>query len=124
MWNWVLSHEELIFARTTPEQKLRIVTEFQRRGEIVAVVGDGTNDIPSLKRANVGIAMRSGTQASREVSDMILLDNNFSSIVGSFSIYGYSILHVKWYRFGHKLIANFLLRFRYMYVTCHCNRKG
>lgn len=74
-------NEELIFARTTPEQKLRIVMEFQQRGKTVAVIGDGTNDIPSLKCANIGIAMQSGTQVSKEVSDMILLNNNFSSIV-------------------------------------------
>ncbi len=81
MWSWALSHEELIFARTSPEQKLRIVMEFQRRGETVAVIGDGTNDVPSLKCADVGIAMQSGTQVSKEASDMILLDNSFSSII-------------------------------------------
>lgn len=81
MWNWVLSHQELIFARTSPEQKLRIVKEFQRRGEIVAVTGDGTNDIPALKCANLGIATQSGTEASKESSDVILLDNNFAWII-------------------------------------------
>jgi sodium/potassium-transporting ATPase subunit alpha len=81
MWNWVLSHQELVFARTSPEQKLRIVMEFQRRGETVAVIGDGTNDAPSLKCANLGVAMQSGTKVSKEAGDMILLDNSFSSII-------------------------------------------
>lgn len=81
MWDWVLSHQELVFARTTPEQKLRIVMEFQRRGEIVAVTGDGTNDAPALKCAHLGVAMQSGTEVSKEAGDMILLDNNFSSII-------------------------------------------
>ncbi|CAF4884149.1 unnamed protein product [Rotaria sp. Silwood1] len=81
MWDWVLSHQELVFARTSPEQKLRIVVEFQRRGEIVAVTGDGTNDAPALKCAHLGVAMQSGTEVSKEAGDMILLDNNFSSII-------------------------------------------
>ncbi|CAF1597587.1 unnamed protein product, partial [Adineta ricciae] len=83
MWNWVLSHKELIFARTSPEQKLRIIMEFQRRGEIVAAIGDGTNDAPSLKYADLGIAMQAGTNVSKEASDMILLDNHFSSIISA-----------------------------------------
>jgi len=81
MWDWVLSHQELIFARTSPEQKLRIVMECQRRGEIVAVTGDGTNDAPALKRADLGVAMQSGSDVSKEAGDMVLMDNNFSSII-------------------------------------------
>ena len=81
MWDWVLSHQELVFARTSPEQKLRIVAEFQRRAEIVGVTGDGTNDAPALKCAHIGVAMQSGTEVSKEAGDMILLDNNFASII-------------------------------------------
>jgi sodium/potassium-transporting ATPase subunit alpha len=81
MWNWVLLHQELVFARTSLEQKLRIVKEFQRRGEIVALTGEGTNDVPALKCANLGIVMQSGTEASKEAGDVILLNNNFQWIV-------------------------------------------
>lgn len=80
MWTWVLSHQELIFARTSPEQKVRIIEEFQRRGETVAAIGDGINDAPSLKCADVGVAMQSSANVSKEASDMILLDDRFSSI--------------------------------------------
>ncbi|UJR08037.1 hypothetical protein I4U23_012314 [Adineta vaga] len=81
MWNWVLSHQEIVFARTSPEQKLRTVMEFSKRGEIVAVTGDGTNDAPALKQADLGVAMAAGTDVAKEAGDMILLDNNFSSII-------------------------------------------
>ena len=81
MWDWVLSHQELIFVRTSPSEKCRIVKEFQRRGEVVAVTGDGTNDIAALKCANLGIAIQSGNIASKEAADVILLENNFAWIV-------------------------------------------
>ena len=70
-----------IFARVTPAQKLKITSAWQAQGELVAVVGDGVNDAPALKKADVGVALYSGVDLAKAASDLILLDNNFSVLV-------------------------------------------
>jgi sodium/potassium-transporting ATPase subunit alpha len=79
-WDIVCQYEEIVFGRTTPEQKLRIVTELKQRGNVVAVTGDGVNDAPALRASDVGIAIVSGSDVALEASDLVLLDK-FSSIV-------------------------------------------
>ncbi|KAI0563266.1 Cation transport ATPase (P-type) [Gracilaria domingensis] len=81
-WDETFRHPEIVFARTSPQQKLEIVNNLQRIGEIVTVTGDGCNDAPALRQANTGVAMGiSGSDVSREAAKIVILDDNFSSIV-------------------------------------------
>lgn len=93
-----------VFARVTPEDKLRIVEAFQRAGEIVAVTGDGINDAPALKRSDIGIAMgRRGTEVAKEAADVVLTDDNFSTIISA--IEGGRTIYANIIKFVHLMFS-------------------
>lgn len=81
IWDNILRHREIVFARTLPEQKQQIVEQLRALGHVVAMTGDGVNDAPALKTANVGVAMGSGTSVAKEAATIIIMKDDFKSIV-------------------------------------------
>ena len=105
-----------VFARVSPEDKLRIVEALQQAGEIVAVTGDGVNDAPALKQADIGVAMgERGTEVAKEASDLVLADDNFSTILKA--IEGGRTIYANITKFVHMMFSNNLAEVLAIFVA-------